>query len=132
MSQGTAPHAGFQMPDGSWLLGVAGGQNQLVKPNLTAATTQTQAKGTALAYGLNALKSVANANDAVTMPQAKAGTMVILANNGGNITQLFPHSGDAINDAAKDAAVTVADNTLSLYVCLVDGQWFGGAITFEA
>lgn len=131
MSRGVPPIAGFSMPDGNWLLGLAAMQNLAFNPGLTAGTTQTQAGGTALKYGLNEVTSVANASDALTMPEAKKGSGVIIANDGGNAANLFPASGDTINDAAQDAAVSVADNTLSLYFCATDGQWYGGAITFE-
>jgi hypothetical protein len=131
MTKGVPPIPGFVMPDGNWLLALAGGQNQAVNPGLTASTTQTQAAGTDLAYGLNSVTSVANASDAMTIPPAKSGCVVVMANNGGNALSLFPASGDAINDAAADAAVSVTDNTLSVYACMTDGTWFGGAITFE-
>lgn len=99
---------------------------------LTASTTQTQAAGTQLQAGINVIGTSAVAADAVKMPQAMAGAVVFIANNGGNTVTLFPYEGDTINDANQDAGVVVADNTLSVYVCGETGQWFGGAITLEA
>lgn len=110
---------------------IAFGQGRQSTKGLTASTTQTQAAGTKLQSGLNSVSSVANGSDACTMPQAKPGAVILIANNGGNTMDLFPFLGDTINDAVKNAAVSVADNTLSVYICTTAGLWFGGAITFE-
>ena len=45
--------------------------------------------------------------------------------------RLFPAPGDKINDAAQDAFVDIANNTISEYFCPVLGLWFGGATTLE-
>ena len=99
---------------------------------LTASSTQTQAAGTKLFHGLN-IVATAGGSDAVTMPATSVlGSVVILVNHSGQTIQLFPASGGTINAAAGDAAVTVATATTSVYVCGVNKQWWGGAITNEA
>src|SRR5690242_1291101 len=111
---------------------IANGQGFFVNGGLTASTTQTQAGGTKLQYGLNSVAS-ANASDAVTMPKGLPGSLLILANHSGQTIQLFPFKGDALNAAGADAAVTVATATTSVYVCVGTAtQWWGGAITNEA
>lgn len=123
---------GLRLVDGNSLgNAIAKGQGQQSTAGVTASTTQTQAAATALQYGLNAISSSANAADAVKAPQALPGTVFMVANNGGNTVTLFPFSGDTLNDAAADAGIVVADNTLSIYMCCARGQWFGGAITLE-
>ena len=100
--------------------------------SITASTTQTQLGGTKLVYGLNAVKNAA-ASDAVVMPKAVPGTLLVLVNHSGQTIQLFPFKGDNINAASTDAAVTVATATTSIYVCVSTAtQWWGGAITNEA
>lgn len=106
-------------------------QGAFTSNGLTASTTQTQAAATQLQYGINRVTSVANASDAIKMPQAKPGAIVAIVVDGGNTASLFPFLGDDINDAAVNASVSVADNTLSIYVCAVAGEWSGGAIAFE-
>ena len=97
---------------------------------LTASTTQTQAGGTVLRHGISSVTS-ANSADAVTMPKATPGVLLVLANSSGQSIGLFPFKGDKINAAAIDAVVTVATATTSIYVCSVALQWWGGAITNE-
>lgn len=110
-------------------IGTGGGFTS--KGAITASTTQTQAAGTALGYGFNHVTVAASA-DAVKMPKAVPGTMLILVNTSGQSISLFPTSGDKINAAATDAAVSVANVTTSIYICNVSStQWWGGAITNE-
>ena len=52
----------------------------------------------------------ANAGDAVTLPAAAVGQFVIITNHGANAADVFPASGDAINEGAADAAVSIAVN----------------------
>ena len=97
---------------------------------LTASTTQTQAGGLVLRHGISSVTS-ANASDAVTLPKATPGVLLIIANSSGQTIQLFPFLGDKINVAAINAAVSVATATTSFYACSVALQWWGGAITNE-
>lgn len=98
---------------------------------VTASTTQTQAGGTVLRAAVSRVTS-ANASDAVTLGfAATAGQRFTIINDSGQTIQLFPRSGDKLNDANANAAVSIADNTVSHYACPVAGLWFGGATSFE-
>jgi hypothetical protein len=124
---------GARLADVSSLAGsISGGMGNNVNGSLVASTTQTQAGGTKLAYGMNDVLT-ANASDAATMPKAVSGTMLLLVNHSGQTIQLFPAVGDNINAAAANAAVSVATATTSIYICSASStQWWGGAITNEA
>lgn len=99
---------------------------------LVASTTQTQAGGTVITGSISRTTSVVNGSDAFTLGFAAIpGRSFTFINDGGNTCSLFPKSGDKINDAVKDAAVTIADNTTSDYYCPIVGLWFGGATSFE-
>lgn len=99
--------------------------------SITASTTQTQVGGTVLDATISRITTAA-ASDAVTLArQAKPGRGIIIINDSGQTIQLFPLLGDKINDAAANASVTIADNTLSIYFSPVANKWFGGPITFE-
>ncbi|MBI2607914.1 MAG: hypothetical protein HYW51_03760, partial [Candidatus Doudnabacteria bacterium] len=52
----------------------------------------------------------ANAGDAVTLPAAVAGATAIITNHGAASADVFPASGDAINEAAADAAKALGVN----------------------
>lgn len=62
----------------------------------------------------------------------------MIANNSGQTIKIFPSTNDTINDAAQNAQVDAADNTLSIYFCAKQttagspgNTWYGGPITFE-
>ena len=98
---------------------------------VTASTTQTQAGGKAITAAMTNVSS-ANANDAVTFPQALPGRYLFLVNSSGNTINAFPAVGDALNAAGANNSVSIATATTSVYVCILKGQWWGGAITNES
>ena len=98
---------------------------------ITASTTQSQIGGTKIYFAINRVTS-ANGNDAITLGfTADAGRSFVIINDSGQTITMYPKSGDKINDAAKDAAVSLADNTVSTYYSPLIGLWFGGAVTLE-
>lgn len=98
---------------------------------VTASSTQTQAGGTLITTAIVRV-TTAGASDAMTIGfNAVPGRSFVILNDSGQTIQLFPKLGDKINDAAANAAVTIADNTYSDYTCPVKGLWFGGATSFE-
>lgn len=123
---------GFRLGDIKGLAdSIADGSGQSSTNGITASTTQTQAGGTVLRSTINRITS-ANASDAVTLGfQAVPGREVTIINDSGQTIQLFPYSGDKLNDAAANASVSIADNTISRYVSPLAGLWFGGAVTLE-
>lgn len=110
-------------------VGGAGGQSST--DAITASTTQTQVGGTVIRTAINRV-TVANASDAITLGfAAAAGSSFSIINDSGQTIQLFPKLGDKLCDASVNAAVTIADNTISIYECPIAGKWFGGATSFE-
>lgn len=110
---------------------ISGNTGKSSQDAITASTTQTQAGGTQLDASISRI-TVANASDAVTFTrQAQPGRGYIIINDSGQTIQLFPKVGDKINDAVANAAVTIADNTISFYFSPVALLWFGGAVSFE-
>ena len=74
---------------------------------ITASTTQTQGQG-ALTADVNEVSVVANINDTVTLPGAQAGSTVYISNNGANILQIFPASGDNLGAGLNTSTVLVS------------------------
>lgn len=104
----------------------------LTQNAVTASAVETQAAGTPIKVAISRV-TTAGATDAVTLAiKATAGASFVIINDSGQTVTLFPKVGDKLNDALQDAAVTIADNTISEYFCPVDGLWFGGATTLEA
>ena len=66
--------------------------------------------GSPITRSLVEVATCVNSGDAVTLPTAVAGRFVIVTNHGAQAADLFPASGDAINEAAADTAKSVAAN----------------------
>lgn len=131
---------GFQVVDKGQRLGdirslataIDASSGLLTQNAVTASAVETQAAGTPIKAAISRV-TTAGATDAVTLAiKATAGASFVIINDSGQTVTLFPKVGDKLNDALQDAAVTIADNTISEYFCPVDGLWFGGATTLEA
>jgi ABC-type amino acid transport system permease subunit len=68
--------------------------------------------GSPLTSIFNVISVCANAGDSATLPAAAAGLRVYVLNTGANSADVFPASGDAINEGSANAAKAVAANAL--------------------
>lgn len=93
---------------------------------LTASTTQSQAGGTPISAEVNLLSTVANANDAVTLPPGKAGDHILIYNNSGTAAQLYPASGERIDGVAVNGGRSLGGNATYDLWCVKDGIWAFG------
>jgi hypothetical protein len=94
-----------------------------VQGGITASTTQTQGQQ-ALTKTLNQVSVCANANDVVTLPAAVAGLICIVKNSGAQTLQVFPASGDKIDDAAADASTTIVTLKGRLFFAKDATDWY--------
>ncbi len=85
--------------------------NQLtsVESGITAVTTGEQGDKVLVAQ-INEVSTVANAGDAVTLPEAIGGRTVIIINNGANILEIWPFEGDNVG-SGTDVAITLASGS---------------------
>ncbi len=125
MQIGTAPIRGFALQDGNWLRALANGQNNSVQSGFTAQADNSKANATQLPAGVAMLEvsTVAAANDSCLMPQALAGTVVLVYNAGANTTDLFGKGTDTIAGAATANAYSLTTKQSALFFCAVDGDW---------
>ena len=65
----------------------------------------------------------ANAGDAVTLPGAAAGKLVVIANNGANSADVFPASGDKIDGGSANVAVALPAGQNRIYICQDATDW---------
>lgn len=125
---GNVPVNGYQTPDGTWLLGLAGGQNNSYQFGITAAGT-TQATATQLAAGVRLLQvDTAAASSGVALPQCVAGNEVSLYNNGANTLTVYPSIANNLLTAAQDTinsstSFSVATHVAMLAFCAKNGVW---------
>lgn len=94
-----------------------------VETGITASTTQAQGQQP-LTSRVNHVATVAFANDVVTLPEAVAGAEVVVVNRGANTLQVFPASGDDIDDGATNASITQATNTGLRYYAVDGVSWY--------
>jgi hypothetical protein len=76
---------------------------------------------TAKAY----FSTVAAGSGARLDTQASSGDDQAIYNGGANALKVYPPTGARINNAATNAAVTLAPNTGCLFNCVSITQWFG-------
>ena len=95
--------------------------------NITASVTQTQGQQL-LTKVINEVGTVANANDVVTLPPnsvytfGPTGILVVIKNNGANTLQVFPNTGDSIDNGGTNASITIAAGA-GLEFWNNSGQW---------
>lgn len=90
VGQAPLPQGGPALPDQSWLLGVANGQNASYQYGITASgTTQGGAFQLPAAITLFEVDTAA-ASSGVALPTAVQGTEISLYNNGANTLTVYP------------------------------------------
>jgi hypothetical protein len=93
-----------------------------VSVGVTAATGSSQGDGAITATFVE-IATCANAGDAVTLPSAAAGKLVVIANNGANSCDVFPASGDKIDGGSANAAQALAAGSNRIYICQDATDW---------
>lgn len=102
--------------------------NQLsTTAGITASTSQSQGNG-ALSSSLNQISAVGNPDDVVTLPVAFAGRICIIDNDGANVLQIFPASGDNLG-AGVDLSVQLEPNEAIEFTAFDGTSWHSIAST---
>lgn len=91
--------------------------------SITASTTQSQGQQPLTAF-LNIVTTVANIDDVVTLKAAAKGARQVIFNNGANQLQVFPASGDAIDDNTADTSITMAAGTSLEFFAVDATDWY--------
>lgn len=124
---GTAPPLNSRqaLQDGVWLRALANGQNRSYQTGIVAHAGGTKADAFQLPAGVAMLQlgTVATNGDSVLMPQAAAGTVVLVTNGGAADASIYGRGTDTINGAATANAYTLASGVTALFACLVNGAW---------
>lgn len=93
-----------------------------IAAGVTASTTQTQGNG-ALTNDYNNVSTVAHDNDTVTLPSAVAASFCFVRNNGANILQVFPASGDDLG-AGANTATTISPGATAIWIAIDSTNWY--------
>jgi hypothetical protein len=131
-NQGAAPNVGdgFELIDGRYILGLAGGINYSFQSGITAAGTN---QATATQIGVNiALVEVDTtaSSTGVALPQCFAGISLSLYNNGAQTLTVYPNptnnpklaagTQDTINNGTS---TTIATHVVNIFSCAKNGVW---------
>jgi hypothetical protein len=88
----------------------------------TANTGSVQGNNAITSF-LYEIATCANEGDAVTLPAAAAGLMVVVVNNGAESADVFPASGDKIDGASANVAYALASATNTIFICQDATDW---------
>ncbi|MFA5489881.1 MAG: hypothetical protein WC284_11780 [Candidimonas sp.] len=99
--------------------------SQSTSTTITAGTTQTQGGATALTSQINYVATVANSGDGVALPTAFGGIEILIINGGTNALQVWPSTGDTIDDESVNAAdpSLLAPGATRQYIALNADNW---------
>jgi hypothetical protein len=90
---------------------------------ITAFAGGGQASATPMTRAINRVTTVATAGDSVKLPLAKAGASIAVINSTNTSMNVFPQTGEAINDVAANGAYAIAANKAVMFLCAVNGTW---------
>lgn len=126
------PNNGPGLVDGTWLNGLAGGQNQSYQAGIAAAGTSSHATSTQLPAGIALIEvDTVAANSGVSLPPAVAGTSIAVFNSTATTLTVYPSisnnpatgSQDTINGGASFSATGASGGTVSVFICAKTGVW---------
>ena len=110
-------------------------QNALIMGVQTvAAAGSDQAGAGAIDQGSGAVVIVTGADDSkgVRLPllsDCTAGEVYFVMNNLVNKTlEVYPGSGDAVNVSSDNTPITVAADTINMFICMDSAEWFGAVL----
>lgn len=92
-----------------------------VERGITASTTQTQGKQI-LTHDINEIATCATTNDTVTLTSAIPGLQMTVINDGVEILQIFPASGDDLS-AGTNLSTTLATGKSAVFVSYSAHKW---------
>ena len=110
-------------------------QNALIMGVQTvAAAGANQGAAGAIVQGSGAVVIVTGADDSkgVRLPllsDCTAGEVYFVMNNLVNKTlEVYPGSGDAVNVSSDNTPITVAADTINMFICMDSAEWFGAEL----
>lgn len=98
-------------------------QSEVFTGGITAWPTGGQANATQLLTGVSVVATVGSEGDSVKLPSAAENLRVVVINRGANHADLFPASGDQIDDNAVDAAVLLGVNHSIRLLAIDNTTW---------
>jgi hypothetical protein len=131
---GTPPIIGPALQDGTWLNGLAGGQNFSYIYGITAAGVSSQAASTALTPGYFLYEvdtSLAAGSSGVTLPPCLQGVAFVLNNNTAYTVLVYPNvannpvtaAQDVIDVGSQATSTSITTYASKIFACAKNGVW---------
>lgn len=134
---GFPPQEGFELIEGRYLLGIAGGQNRTYEYGLTAHSGGGQSSGTLIpsGYELVEFDTVAAGGNSAVLPFAsQPGTIIVVLNSTGTSMNVFSNPGtnpvtataDTLNGSTSSAIAVAGTGGITAAVrfyCAKAGVW---------
>ena len=89
---------------------------------IIASTVQTQGKAM-ITHDINEIGTCATTNDVITLMPCVAGLRVTVANNGAEVLQVFPASGDNFVGSAANASTTINAGYAKQFISYNGSSW---------
>ncbi len=132
---GNPPVNGYGAVDGTWLQGLASGQNLNFQNGITAHAGGTAAAAFQLLPNVYLVEvdTVTTNGDSVALPQCVASDVLFMSNAGASTLDVYadpvnnsavsPAAVDTINGTAGSTAYTLATKTNAIFWCAKNGNW---------
>lgn len=91
--------------------------------SITAHSGGGQGSAIALTTDINEVSVTAAGGDSVKLPAGVAGMEIVVINHGASAMDLFPATGDFINEAAVNTATSIAINATAVAYCYKADYW---------
>ena len=133
MTVGTPPGTGFQLVDGNWLNGLAGGTNNNYVSGLAAPNAASQATATPIPSNVEFVEiDSAVPNGSLVLPLAIAGTQIACINTVAQTVNYYANAGinpltgaqDTINGASNATPFNTSTSAaVIIFYCAKNGSW---------
>lgn len=134
---GTPPGTGFQLVDGVWLTGLAGGANQIYAAGLSAPNAASQSTATPIPATTSLIEVDSSVSTgSLVLPAAVAGSQITVINNTANGLDVYANTRlnqltgalDTINTSTNTTAFTgITGNggatPVIIFSCAKNGLW---------
>jgi len=114
---------GYRLTDGNQLNTTIANPYWSTTAAASATTSGTMPTSTKILSAVTNITSVPTSGAGLTLPQALAGQVLILTNNGANDARIFAAGGSTINGSAGTTGIMLAKLTTGIFVAVATNTW---------
>jgi hypothetical protein len=106
-----------------WHVDADGLVHKTAQNGVTAHAGGGQGSAVAITGDVVEIATCASGGDSIILPAAEEGMNICVINHGAESADIFPATGEDINEAAANAAIACAADATRLFFCYADGHW---------